>query len=131
MFIALVRFPDLPTDRDTDFQEWFTWSNQQLADVKGLHSRRLLSADDGGYSVMVEHDSVATFQAMHSTPIVAEIQERLRQIVPEPPRATQYEVVSELAVGGCCADRGERHRAAGSSAEVAPLMSGDACCEAG
>ena len=131
MFIALVRFPDLPTDRESDFEEWFAWSNQQLAGAEGLHSRRLLRTDRGSYCALVEHDSAATFHAMHSTPVVAKIQHRLGQIVPEPPQATHYEVVSELATGGCCADGGEHPHAAGSSAQGQPLASGHACCRAG
>ncbi len=115
MFIALVRFPDVPADRDTDFQHWFAWSNQQLAGSDGLRSRRLLRAADGGYSALVEHETSGSFAAMHSAPVVAQIQERLHQIVPEAPHATQFHVVSgsanEPGNSGCCAhDASGHHR---------------------
>jgi len=111
MFIALVTFPEVPADRETAFRSWFAWSNEELAGVHGLQSRRLLRARNGGYSALVEHESEATFSAMHAMPEVAEIQARLREIVPEPPSATQLEVVSGEVAGSCCG-RGDHEQSA-------------------
>lgn len=137
MFIALVRFPEVPTDRDVDFQDWFTWSSQQLAGAEGLRSRRLLRSPDGQYSALVEHESAATFAAMHAAPIVARIQARLLHIVPEQPHSTQFHVIAESSaepvMGPCCADGGTAehdHRpqpAAGGEASTAQHT----CCHAG
>lgn len=128
MFIALARFPDVPADREADFQDWFAWSNRQLADVDGLLGRRLLRTADGHYSALVEHESAATFAAMHAAPMVAQIHARLHQIIPEPPRATQFEVVSELTTGR---DNGAEHHCGNHSSEARDALApGHACCHA-
>lgn len=144
MFIAVVRFPDIPTDREAEFRDWFEWSNHELADAEGLRSRRLLRSATGQYAALVEHDSSATFAAMHSKPVVAQIQARLHQIVPEPPHAAQFDVVAQTtamastkpetgsATGGCCADGGGHH-----DRDPQPAIDGGAlavehsCCHAG
>lgn len=139
MFIALVRFPDVPTDRDGDFRDWFDWSNQQLAATSGLRGRRLLHAAGVGYSALVEHESAASFSAMHDTPVAADIQARLSTIVSGAPKATTFDVVAELAGRGCCmADGGNRHddhdhHPERQSAPAAPtaLAVEQACCHAG
>lgn len=131
MFIALVRFPDIPLDRDAEFQRWFAWSNRELTGSVGLHGRRLLRTVGGDYAALVEHQSEASFAAMHSAPVVAEIQARLHDIAPESPRATHFEVVSEVATGGCCADGDEGHHQHGTrSPEAGELLAvGPACCQ--
>lgn len=139
MFIALVRFPDIPNDRDDDFGDWFTWSNQQLAGTDGLHSRRLLRSTNGHYAALVEHESAASFAAMHAAPVVAQIQARLHQIVPESPHATQFNVVIETtaesgvepASGRCCAGGGNGHHHPQAVAQAEALAPGQACCHAG
>lgn len=131
MFIALVRFPDVPLDRDEDFQDWFAWSNQQLANADGLRNRRLLRATDGQYSALVEHESAATFAAMHAAPAVAMIQERLGQIVSEPPHATRFEVVTELGTLGCCADGDAVGPGTHTTQGQEALAGAHGCCHAG
>lgn len=132
MFIALVQFPDVPIDRDTEFQDWFAWSNQQLAGAAGLRGRRLLRATDGGYRALVEHDSTESFAAMHSAPVVEQIQARLHEIVPEPPRATQFDVIFGTVDEGCCAkdDYGHDDEDARSAPEADSrgVALGHACC---
>lgn len=115
MFIALVTFPEVPADRETAFRSWFAWSNEELAGVDGLQSRRLLRAPNGSYSALVEHDSEATFSAMHARPEVAAIRARLREIVSEPPTATQLEVVSGEVAGSCCGGGGHEQSTASRS----------------
>ena len=44
MFVAIARFPEVPTDREAEFRAWFAWSNDLLRDVDGLAGRRLLRA---------------------------------------------------------------------------------------
>lgn len=135
MFIALVQFPHVPVDRDTDFQNWFAWSNQQLTGAAGLRSRLLLRSSEGGYCALVEHDSQDSFVAMHSDPVVDQVQARLHDIAPEPPRATQFDVISGSGPvsEGCCAgnDHGH-HDDAGSRPEPDQGVAlGHACCHLG
>lgn len=139
MFIALVRFPDIPSDRDEAFRDWFTWSNQQLAGTDGLHGRRLLRSTNVHYAALVEHESAASFAVMHAAPVVTEIQARLHQIVPEPPHGTQFHVVTETTAGpdagptpgGCCSDGGTGHHHPQSVARGEALASEHTCCHAG
>lgn len=74
MFINLVEFPPVTTGRDQEFREWFDWSNRIFARFPGFISRRLLKAreETGGYWAIVEHESEASFMAMHTSPERAE-----------------------------------------------------------
>jgi len=67
MFVAIARFPEIPTEREEEFQAWFAWSNDQLREIDGLKGRRLLRAPDGTYMALVEHKTSETFDAMHAT----------------------------------------------------------------
>lgn len=128
MFIALIRFPEVPVDRDADFQAWFAWSNRELAGADGLRSRRLLRTAEGQYAGLVEYESLASFAAMHAAPVVTQIQARLHEIVPVPPQATEFEVLSEPNTGGCCGDAGTDHHHAFETGEAA--AAGCGCCHA-
>lgn len=104
MFVATIRFPDVPEDRLPQFLEWFTWSNDVLRDTEGLRQRRLLHGADGTYAAIVEHDSSESFAQMHRTEEASRIQERLATILDERPKATVFEVAAELVPDGspCC-----------------------------
>lgn len=130
MLIALVRFPKVPSDHDDEFRDWFAWSNQRLADAEGLRNRRLLRATDGEYGALVEHESAATFAAMHAAPAAAKVQERLRQVIPELPRATQFEVVTGLAVGCCPAGGAVDPGRSKVPSEGEALAGTQGCCHA-
>lgn len=106
MLIAVVRFPPVPMESDEDFRAWFAWSNDLLRDADGLRARRLLRSDDGGYLALVEHDSAETFARMHASPVAAEVQQRLHQLLEDGPQAHMYEVVEDAMVGGCCGGHG-------------------------
>ena len=42
MFVAIVRFPSINPEQDTEFREWFSWSNQVLKNSPGFISRKLI-----------------------------------------------------------------------------------------
>lgn len=73
MHIAIARFGTVPAERDKDFRDWFTRSNDQLRAVAGLRSRRLLRAPDGSYTALVEYDSAGAFAAMRQAEAVSMI----------------------------------------------------------
>lgn len=87
MFVNLVRFPALVEGHEAAFVEWFKRSNKIYQDFPGFVSRRLLRSTDGSYAAIVEHESEATFMAMHTSPeretMWAEV-EPLLQGRPEP-----------------------------------------------
>lgn len=108
MVVAIARFPEVPTEREEAFQEWFAWSNDQLRHVDGLKDRRLLRAADGTYTALVEHTSAETFAAMHTSDVASQVHARLGEILDEEPRATKYDVIVELSTTqSCCGGGGD------------------------
>lgn len=100
MFIAITRFPEVPTEREPEFRAWFAWSNERLREVEGLQGRRLLRATDGSYTALVEHNTAETFAAMHATDATSQVQAKLGELLLDGPAATSYEVVADLAKSG-------------------------------
>jgi len=107
MFVAIARFPEVPTEREAEFRAWFAWSNDQLRDIDGLRGRRLLRASDGSYTALVEHKSAETFAAMGATEVASRVLALLAELLLEELGATTYEVVADLAnSGSCCGGAG-------------------------
>jgi|SRR5450759_274139 heme-degrading monooxygenase HmoA len=102
MFVAIARFPEVPTEREAEFRAWFAWSNDLLRDIDGLQGRRLLCASDGSYTALVEHNSAETFAAMHATEVATQVHALLAELLLDEPAATMYEVVADLAKSGSC-----------------------------
>jgi len=132
MLVAIVRFPEVPVDRQVDFEAWFDWSNNELSEAGGLTKRRLLRAPDGSYTAIVEHASEDTFASMHATGVAARVQSRLAKILAEVPQATKYEVVADLPAGGsCCGGHGGEGRGSGHHTSSVSLLEAPAsggCC---
>jgi heme-degrading monooxygenase HmoA len=105
MFVAIARFPEVPTEREAEFRAWFAWSNDQLRDIDGLQGRRLLRAPDGSYTALVEHESDETFAAMHTTEVAWQVHAKLGELLLDEPAATMYEVAVDHS-GSCCGGAG-------------------------
>ena len=134
MFVAIARFPEVPTEREEEFVAWFAWSNGQLREIDGLQCRRLLRAADGTYTALVEHKSAETFAAMHATEVASLVHSRLGEVLHGEPLATKYEVVADLAKSGSCCGGGGGHgghgghdRAAAGAGVQPQVASG--CCQ--
>ncbi len=96
MFVNIIHFPPLKAGKDTEFREWFAWSNQEYAKHQGFISRRLLQPRQGGnYAAIVEHESYETFMAMHTSPTQAEASQRVKPLFEGNPTPEFYEVVIE------------------------------------
>jgi len=94
MLVNIVFFPPIKEGKDEDFRKWFAWSNGEFAKQKGFIGRRLLMPREGGnYAAIVEHESNETFQAMHSSPIHAEAQQKVLPLFDGYPKPHFYEVV--------------------------------------
>jgi heme-degrading monooxygenase HmoA len=102
MFVAIARFPEVPTEREAEFRAWFAWSNDQLRDIDGLESRRLLRATDGSYTALVEHNSAETFAAMNTSEAASQVHAKLGELLLDEPAATTHEVVVDLVNSGSC-----------------------------
>jgi len=132
MFVAIAQFPEVPTEREEEFQAWFAWSSGQLRGIDGLHSRRLLRAADGTYTALVEHKSAETFAAMHLTEVASLVHARLTDLVGDEPVATKYEVVVDLATSGSCCGAGhgsQRGHNEGAAGAVVELRVAGGCCQ--
>ena len=133
MFVAIARFPRIPTEREEEFQSWFAWSNDQLREIDGLQGRRLLRATDGTYMALVEHKSAETFDAMHTTEAASRVHARLAEVIIDEPQATKYEVVVDFAKAeACCGGSGGHgdqgaHGRAGVGVSAGLQMAGGCC----
>ena len=98
MFVVLINFPAIKEGKDTEFREWFEWSNKEFINHKGFIRRLLLKSAQGGgnYVAVVEHESRETFMAMHNSPAHEEAGKRVVLLLNGHPTPQFYEVV----VGG-------------------------------
>lgn len=69
MFINTIEFPAITAGKETEFLEWFKWSNSIYKNFNGFISRRLLKSNigNGNYISLVEHESKDTFMLMHTS----------------------------------------------------------------
>lgn len=101
MFVNVVEFPPVAEDRDADFRAWFEWSTTVYAGFEGFVSRRLLEDTrvPGRYAAIVEHESDATFMAMHLSDARQEAWQRVEPLLTGSPTPHFHTVVSASARG--------------------------------
>jgi heme-degrading monooxygenase HmoA len=96
VFVNVVKFPPIREGKDTQFREWFAWSNKKFSTHEGFISRRLLKPMKGGnYAAIVEHESFDTFMAMHTSRTQAEARKRVDPLFDGNPTPEFYEVIIE------------------------------------
>jgi len=94
MFIIIVNFPPIKEGKESEFLEWFTWTNEEFVYYKGFISRRLLkSPADGNYAAIVEYESQDTFLAMQNSPSHTEASMRVGPLLDGSPTPQFFEVV--------------------------------------
>jgi len=94
MFAVIISFPPIKEGKDAEFRKWFAASNQTFSGFEGFISRRLLKPVEGGnYAAVVEFESPAAFQVMHSSAIHEEAGARVRLLFDGKPTPTFYEVL--------------------------------------
>ena len=94
MFVIIMQFPAVPADIETEFLDWFKWSNEQYSRHSGFIRRRLIkSPQKGNYAVIIEHAGRESFMAMHKSPDQAAASMRLKTIITEMPTAQFYQLV--------------------------------------
>lgn len=95
MFVVLISFPPIKEGKDSEFQEWFAWSNKEFSNKKGFIGRRLLKpVGDGNYAAIVEFESQDDFNAMHSSPEHDKAGERVRPLFDGTPLPRFYHSIS-------------------------------------
>ena len=96
MLVNIVEFPPIKDGKDAQFRQWFADSNRAYAKHPGFIRRILLRPREGGnYAALVEHESLETFMAMHTSPTQAELRKRVGALLEGNPKPTFYDVVSE------------------------------------
>jgi heme-degrading monooxygenase HmoA len=94
MFVVIVSFPPIKKGKETDFEEWFAWSNREFAGFKGFVRRRLLKPVEGGnYAAIVEFENRQAFAAMHESPSHTKAGEQVAPLFDGKPTPNFYEVV--------------------------------------
>jgi heme-degrading monooxygenase HmoA len=94
MFVVIINFPPIKEGKDTEFREWFAWSNEVFAKQKGFIKRRLLKPlKEGNYSAVVEHESYESFTALHSSAIHEEAGKQVKPLFDGLPAPHFYEVI--------------------------------------
>lgn len=94
MFVVISHFPPLKEGKDAEFREWFSRTNKEFANFKGLISRRLLKPEQGGnYTAVIEHESRETFLAMQHSPAHAEAAKSIAPLFDGVPAPRFYEVI--------------------------------------
>lgn len=94
MFVVIIAFPLIQAGKEAEFQEWFAKTNRTFANFEGFIGRKLLKPVDGGnYAAIVEFESQAAFQAMHSSPLHDAAGGEVRPLFDGKPTPKFYEVV--------------------------------------
>jgi heme-degrading monooxygenase HmoA len=71
----------LKKEKDSEFRDWFVWTNQKYAKHNGFISRKLLNPTrNGTYAIIVEHESLESFLAMYNSSTQVEAYERLEPL---------------------------------------------------
>ncbi|OGU74902.1 MAG: hypothetical protein A2V93_04445 [Ignavibacteria bacterium RBG_16_34_14] len=95
MFINTIEFPSIKVGKESDFLEWFNWSNSVYKNFDGFISRRLLKLTKGSknYVTLVEHESEKTFMAMHTSKERQDAFNKLKPLLDGSLNAKFYEVI--------------------------------------
>lgn len=94
MFVMIADIR-LRAGAEGDFAKWFAESNAVLRGFPGFVSRRLLRSPDGGYRVLVEHESQETFAKMHQSPEHQKIHPVGRSFMEADPQKRTFVTVAE------------------------------------
>lgn len=95
MFVVIISFPPIKSGKEAEFLEWFARSNQAYSEFRGFMSRRLLKPlEEGTYAAIVEFETRAAFQDMHSSPVHDLAGAQVAPLFDGKPTPTFYEVIS-------------------------------------
>ena len=97
MIVNIVNFPNIKEGKDTEFRQWFKWSNSVFSKHKGFISRRLLKPTDGkgNYIAIVEYESMETFRKTQKSKDHEEALSKVKPLFEGMPEPRFYEVVIE------------------------------------
>jgi heme-degrading monooxygenase HmoA len=94
MFVMMADI-QLKEDAEDDFKTLFSESNKILSSFPGFVSRRFLKSNDGGYRIIVEHETKETFMAMIQSPEQQEFHPKLHSFMSVEPVKKIFTVAAE------------------------------------
>ena len=92
--LVVIADINLKNGVEQEFNKWFSESNKTLSKQEGFVSRRLLESHDGSHRIIVEHQSMQTFEAMHHSQEHAKLHSEAITFMESPPIPKLYNVVS-------------------------------------
>ena len=95
MFMNTIEMPSIKAGKDSEFLDWFRWSNSVYKNFDGFISRRLLkqTKGTGSYVILMEHKNEKTFMNMHSSNEQKAVFAKLSPLLEGSRIAKFYEVV--------------------------------------
>ena len=97
MFVVIIVFPPIKAGKEAEFLNWFDSSNRVFSQSSGFLTRRLLKPVEGGtFAAIVEFETQAAFEAMHSSPAHEKAGEEVMPLFDGKPTPTFYEVIAGL-----------------------------------
>ena len=93
MFVVIADIK-LKNGVEREFKKWFSESNKTLSKQEGFVSRRLLESPDGSHRIIVEHQNMQTFEAMHQSQEHAKLHSEAITFMESPPIPKIYNVIS-------------------------------------
>jgi heme-degrading monooxygenase HmoA len=91
MFVSIAEFPAIKDGKETEFLEWFAWSNEEFAKFNGFIRRRLLKPQgDGNFVALIEFASYENFKAVGDSPFHAVSARRVLPLLEGNPAPAMY-----------------------------------------
>jgi len=94
MFVMMADI-QLKEDAEDDFKTLFSESNKILSPFPGFVSRKFLKSNDGGYRIIVEHETKETFMAMIQSPEHQEFHPKLHSLMSVEPVKKIFTITAE------------------------------------
>jgi heme-degrading monooxygenase HmoA len=95
MLVVIIDFPPIREGKETEFLEWFAWSNREFSKQRGFINRRLLKPLTGtNFAVLLEIENREALASLQSSAFHNEAAGRVGPLLDGSPAPQLYEVVS-------------------------------------
>lgn len=95
MLVVIIHFPPIKEGKETEFLEWFAWSNEEFSRQQGFINRRLLKPLTGtNFTALLELENHESLASLQSSAAHNEAAGRVGPLLDGSPTPQLYEVVS-------------------------------------
>jgi len=95
MLVVIIHFPPIKKGKETEFLEWFAWSNRKFSKQRGFINRRLLKPLTGtNFTALLELENREALASLQSSGAHNEAAGRVKPLLDGSPTSQLYEVVS-------------------------------------